>query len=264
MKECPHCHEDSFGVRELFSLDYFGADECKACGKLVRNDGFRQLLTLPTILLALFLGFVIFSLIPSPFEPVGVLLVLFLVALPIVLLAKPVKADDPEAELTPFIPDFENDKVIMVSGWNEEELRKILDDFVEEDASAAHECRIDINQRSQNFQRLTFPEDIHPSEFACLVNYLNYPMNPGLVERSIIVAGKTTLNSDFQDIPLSLEGKKAILYVPENDQDYDVVYMQTETGATFAKSMSEQAWRHVKDPRLSSDVKMLISWNRRP
>lgn len=258
MKECPHCHEDSFGIRELFSLDYFSANECKACGKLVRNDGFRQFLTLPTILLALFLGFVIFSLTPSPLEPFGLLLVISLVALPIVLLAKPVKVDDPEAEPTPFVPDLENNKVIMVSGWNEEELRKILDDFVEEDASAAHECRIDINKRYQNFHGLTFPEDIHPSEFACLVNYLNYPINLGLDERSIIVAGTTTLNADFQGIPPSLEGEKAILYVPENDEDYDVVYMQSETGDTFAKSMSEPAWRHVNDPRLSSEVKMLI------
>lgn len=225
----------------------------------MRNDGFRQFLTLPTILLALFLGLVIFSLIPSPLEPFGLLLVILLVVLPIVLLAKPVKVDDPEAELTPFIPDLENDKVIMVSGWNEEELRKILDDFVAEDASAAHECRIDINTRYQNSHRLTFPEDLHPAEFACLVNYLNYPMNVGLAERSIIVAGKTTLNSGFQDIPPSLMGKKAILYVPENDQDYDVAYMQTETGATFAKSMSEKAWRQVSDPRLSSEVRMLIS-----
>jgi hypothetical protein len=258
MKECPHCHEDSFGVRELFSLDYFSPDECKACGKLVRNDGFRQFLTLPTILLALFLGFVIFSLIPSPLEPFGLLLVIILVALPIVLLAKPVRVDDLEAELTPFTPDIENDKFIMVSGWNEEELRQILDDFVEEDASAAHECRIDIDERHQNFHRLTFPEDIHPSEFAGLVNYLNYPMNFGLAERSIIVAGETSLNSDFQGIPPSLMGKKAILYVPENDQDHDVVYMQTEIGTTFAKSMSEQAWRNVSDSRLSGDVKMLI------
>ncbi len=258
MKECPHCHEDSFGVRELFSLDYFSADECKACGKLVRNDGFRQFLTLPAILLALFLGLVIFSLIPSPLEPFGLLLVILLVALPIVLLAKPVKADDPDADLMPFIPDLENDKVIMVSGWNEEELRRILDDFVAEDASAAYECRIDISEGDQNLHRLTFPEDIHPSEFASLVNYLNYPMNPGLAERSIIVAGKTTLNSHFQSMPPSLMGKKAMLYVPENDQDYDVVYMQTETGATFAKSMSELGWRRISDPRLSSEVKMLI------
>ena len=179
-------------------------------------------------------------------------------ALPVVLLAKPVRVDEAESELTPFIPDLENDKVIMVSGWNEDELRKILDDFVAEEASAAHECRIDINKQYQNFHRLTFPEDIHPSEFACLVNYLNYPMNLGLAERSIVVAGKTTLNSDFQAIPLSLVGEKAILYVPENDQDYDVVHMQTETGATFAKSMSERAWRHVRDPRLSRDVQTLI------
>lgn len=259
MKECPHCHEDSFGVRDLLVLDYFSVEECKACGELVRNDGFRQFLTLPAILLALFLGLVIFSLVPSQLEPLGLLPVIFLIALTIVLLAKPVKVDDPEPELAPFIPDSENDKIIMVSGWNEEELRKILDDFVEEDASAAHECRIDINKQYQNVHRLTFPEDIHPSEFACLVNYLNYPMNLGLAGRSITVAGQTTLNSDLHGIPPALVGKKAILYVPENDQDYDAVYLQTETGANFAKSMNELVWRHVSDPRLSGEVKMLLS-----
>ena len=50
MKECPHCHEETFGFRELFLLEYFSPNECKACGKLVRNDGFRQFLAVPAIL----------------------------------------------------------------------------------------------------------------------------------------------------------------------------------------------------------------------
>ena len=256
MKECPHCHENSFGIRELLVLDYFSVNECEACGQLVRNDGFRQLLTLPAILMALFLGIVLFSLAPTPLQPFGLLLIIVLVLLPVVLLAKPVIAKYPKAEVTPFTPDLENDKMIMVKGWNEAELCEILDDF-EEDVSASPRYKIDIHKGHQDLHRLTFPEDIPPSEYASLINYLAYPINFGLTGRSIIVAGKTTLNSDFQGMPDSLVGKKGILYLPENDEDYDVVYLQTETGATLANSLGEGVWRNVSDARLPSEVKML-------
>jgi len=95
--------------------------------------------------------------------------------------------------------------------------------------------------------------------FGFLVNYLAYPTNFALAGRSISVAGKTMLSPDFQGIPESLAEKKAIIYVPENDQDYDVIYLLVETGAAFANAFSEGVWREVKDTRLSSEVKMLVS-----
>jgi hypothetical protein len=61
MKQCPHCHEESFGWRELISLDYFSSIECKACGQLVRNDGVRLFLTFPAILGAVFVGGILLS-----------------------------------------------------------------------------------------------------------------------------------------------------------------------------------------------------------
>ncbi len=257
MKECPYCHEESFGFRELFQLDYFSPDECKACGKLVRNDGFRQFLTIPAILVSLFLGFVILASLPSSLEPFGLLLLIALAALPVMLLAKPVKIDYPKVELAPFIADANNDKIIMVMGWNEDELRKMLDDFIEEDLSGAPPYKIDIAKRYENFYRLTFPQDIHPAVFTSLVNYLAYPIDFGLKGRSIVV-GKTTLNSAF-GVSQSLVGEKAIIYVPENDEACDAVYMQTEAGASFANSLDEMIWRPVNNARLSREVKMLIS-----
>jgi hypothetical protein len=258
MKECPHCHEESFGVRELFELDYFSPDQCKSCGKLVRNDGFRQFLTIPAILVALFLGFVVFALLPNSLQPFGFLLLIVLVALPVALLAKPVKIAYPKVELAPFIPDSKNDKVIMVKGWNEDELRKIRDDFIEEDLSGAPPYKIGIEKRYGNSFRLTFPQDIHPTVFTSLINYLTYPIDLGLQERSVTVVGKTTLNSAF-GVSGSLVGEKAIIYVPENDEDYTAVYMQTEAGASFANSLDEMIWRPVDNARLSSEVTMLIS-----
>src|SRR6266566_2433644 len=170
MKECPHCQEDTFGWRELIALDYFTPDACKACGRLVRNDGFRQFLIFPAILAALFAGIVVFPLTPDP----------------------------------------NNDKMIIVTGWNYEELNKILDDFNAQDSDSPP--KIEVQSRYDEYFRLTFPEDLSPFDFAALVNYLNYPFDFDLALHTIAAAGKTSLTSDFQGIPAQLVGKKAIVY----------------------------------------------------
>src|SRR2546429_5962577 len=256
-KQCPHCHEDSFGARELFSLNYFSEDQCKACGKLVRNDGFRQFLTVPAILVALFLGLAVFASLPNLLEPFGLLLFVILAALPVIILAQPVKLD-PKSDFAPFAPDPDNDKIVAVKGWNEDELKRILDDFIDADTSGVASCKIEVEKRDEDLYSLTFPQDIHAAVFGFIVNYLAYPENFVLTGRSITVAGETMLSSDFQGIPESLAEKKAIIYVPEYDQDYDVIYLLVETGATFANAFSEGVWREVKDARLSSEVKMLF------
>jgi hypothetical protein len=256
-KECPHCGVDDFRLWDLFNLtlNYSTPSECRNCGGLVRISGSSRFLTLVTTALLAVLGFVLLS----PFVPewLVISLLIVLIPLPTMLFAKPVKVESPQTDLSPFTPDPDNDKVILIQGWNEEELPRILDDFVEEDLSAFAAFRIEIQKRFENSFALTFPEDIHPAEFESLINYLAYPINFDPAGRSIIVAGKTTLNSDFDGLPRSLEGKKAILYLPENDDDYQVVYLHIEPGETLAKSFNEGAWRKVKDARMSSAVKSL-------
>src|SRR5712691_4850728 len=107
-KECPHCHADSFAERELIDLSYFRPTVCKSCGKVVSNDGFRQLLIFPAFFGALFVGFLTLSLgLPEPF---ALLLTIGLMAAAGVALAKPVRNEQHEQSLTPFDPDLENDK----------------------------------------------------------------------------------------------------------------------------------------------------------
>jgi hypothetical protein len=146
MKECPHCHLDTFGVLESLALDYFSTSECKNCGKLVRNDGLRQLLIFPAVLAAFPLTILIMSVIPEGLEPFAWLLILILIALPIILLPKPVKAEA-DVTLSPFTPNLRNDKVIMVSGWNQDELRKILDGFIAESDTGSPACRIELQKQ---------------------------------------------------------------------------------------------------------------------
>jgi hypothetical protein len=207
---------------------------------LVRNSGWRQLFA-PLAIISIILAAISLSeFLPSD---KGVFLIPFaVIVLPLllVLIAKPVKAEGPQTDASPFTPDPHNDKAILIQGWNEDELRRILDDFVEEDLSAFAAFRIEIAKRFENSFALTFPEDVHPAEFLSLINYLAYPINFDTAGRSIIVAGKTTLNSDFDGLPKSFEGKKALLYLPEHDEDYDVVFLQTDSGAVLANSFMKE------------------------
>jgi hypothetical protein len=256
MKRCPYCHADTFGISELFTLDYFSSHECEECKKPVRNDGFRQLLVIPAILAAGFVSFFIFSIVPGVLEPFALLLGFVLVAATMILIAKPVKAEYEEHYLQ-FDADPENDKLVMVSGWNEHELRQILDDFSAENVTGFPPYTIELHKPREDHFRLTFPEDIHPALFASLVNYLIYPTEFGIPNRDLVVAGNTTLNSAFEGIPKNCFGQKAVLYVPEHDDDHDVVWLQTETGINFANSLDGNNWRSVDDARMPAEVKRL-------
>jgi len=223
----------------------------------VRNSGWRQLLIPLAIILIILAALLLLEFIPADNTAFLIPVAVIVLPLVLVLIAKPVKADIPQTDLSPFTPNPDNDKMILVQGWNEEELRDMLDDFVEEDLSAFAAFRIEILKRFENCFELTFPEDIHPVEFVSLINCLAYPINFGPAGRSIIVAGRATLNSDFDGLPKSLEGKKALLYLPENGEAYDVVLLQTESGVTLAKSFNEGAGRQVEDARLPGAVKSL-------
>ena len=248
-KECPHCGVDLFGLWDLFklTLGYSDPFECRNCGGLVRNSGWGQFLTLITTALLIGFDFVLLS----PYVPEWVVFssLIALIPLPIMLFAKPVRAEVPIVDLPPFIADPNNDKAITVSGWTEEELRKALHDFTGQDRSGSPP-KIDLQKRFENLYRLTFPEDISVFDFIALVNYLNYPIDLGSPERKVTVAGETSLNSGFAGVPRSLWGETAILYVPADDDDYDVVHLQAETGQAFAFSFNQEGgWRQVDNPR---------------
>jgi hypothetical protein len=256
-RNCPHCNEESFGWRELIALESFTVRECKNCHGLVRNSGWRQLLALLAVIAMVLVALSLLEFIPSEQEFFLIPVALVVLPLVLVLIAKPVKAENPQTDPAAFTPDPNNDKAILIKGWNEDELRRILDDFVEQDFTAFAAFRIEIEKRFENSFVLIFPEDIHPAEFVSLINYLAYPIDLDPAGRVIVVAGKATLNSDFDGLPKSLAGKKAILYIPNDDEDHDVVYLQTESSMTLAKSFNEVAWRMVKDPRLPNTLESL-------
>jgi hypothetical protein len=169
------------------------------------------------------------------------------------------RARSEQASSAAFVPDPNNDKVIIVKGWNDNQLSEVIGDFIDtynNDGYPAY--TIEPHKQAGNTFRLAFPQDIHPLLFTFLVNYAAYPFDLDLTDRLILVGGKTTLTSLFEGVDPSLVGEKAILYLPENDQDHTVVYLHTADGSTFANSFSELGWRRVNEARLSIEVKQLL------
>lgn len=152
-----------------------------------------------------------------------------------------------------FIPDPANDKELIVKGWTEKELRQIMAHFekmYQGQLGAAFSVAI---SRNSTDVRLRFPQDIPAVEFCFLVNYIHYPEGFDLKDRSVTVFAKTTLSRDFNVPEESLLGQRAIIYVPANDTDFDVVYVTTG-GRTFENSFASQSWKAVADPRIPSGI----------
>lgn len=150
--------------------------------------------------------------------------------------------------------DTHDKKFVIVQGWNERELRTIIADFTSMyrgQLTASFQpavMRIDDNR-----YRIQFPQGIKLETFTFLVNYLNYPIHLDLTGRSIAVAGFATLGDES---PTPLIGQNAVFYVPANDHDYDDVYIRV--GAmTYSDSFTDEVWKPVTDPRMSTTVASL-------
>lgn len=140
-----------------------------------------------------------------------------------------------------FHPDPRNDKVIVVSGWTEEELERMISDFVRESFISTSFKVTRVPREGLTYQ-IVFPEDIPPKLFLSFVNYLNYPLNLVYNGRAINVIGKTTLSSAFDVPDQSLVGARAIVQVPDNDDEFDVVHIQIDSGPTYRWAFSESEW----------------------
>jgi hypothetical protein len=167
-----------------------------------------------------------------------------------------------QVAVAPFVPNPQNDKVIFVSGWSEDEIRKIIADFAKTYENQGYPpFLIEHQKKNENLYRLSFPQDIHPVLFAFLVDYVAYPFELDFENRSITVGGKSTLSLDFAGIDESLTGQRAIFYLPENDQEGAVVYMRTESEVYFANSFEGTTWERVQDGRLSEETKKFLGGN---
>lgn len=151
-----------------------------------------------------------------------------------------------------------NDKEVLVRGWKNEELRRILDDF-----KAMYRDRLSpdygvvVHPLPEGAIRLTFPVDLPPPFFAWLVNYIRYPKDFDLSTRSILVLGRTTLSSVFEPPEKKMISQRAAFYVPADDHEYDLVFVRVGV-ATYELSFARGQWKLVSNSRLPPGLDALM------
>ena len=156
----------------------------------------------------------------------------------------------------PFTPNPGNDTVVMCTGWDEQELSKILSDFTrmyQDRLSAGHPFRVESHTDQLEIR---FPHDIQPTVLSFLVNYLQYPKGFDLAGRHIAAVGTVTLTDAFPLPSGDYVGKKARIYVPSNDREYDEVYVAVGS-EYFEQSFTNMVWKITTDPRIPDDVRKL-------
>ena len=149
------------------------------------------------------------------------------------------------------------DKELLVRGWSDTELRKIVGNFQQlyRDRLPA-DFSTGIQSADGSTLRITFPADIDPELFCWLINYVQYPENFDLKSRTILVAGRATIGSEFLPSKLPLIGKRILFYIPADDQDYDVVFARVDD-QSYMYPFSSDFWEQAPEPRLPVGVNEL-------
>ena len=150
-------------------------------------------------------------------------------------------------------PKHENENSIVVVGWKEDELNRILADF--RGVYGLPRAALVVTKHDDSLLHISFPDDIEPKYFFFLVNYIRYPKDFALRNRTIGVLGRARLSRAFGLPDSSLEGIMAKIYVPANDKEYDNVYVQLESGKAFKIPFTRMIWESVDDPRIPDEIR---------
>ena len=145
---------------------------------------------------------------------------------------------------------------LLVSGWTEPELAKILTDFAAKYSLPANP--FEVARPTTAYQQVAFqiPHDIALLFF--LANYVAYPEGFDPKGREIGAVAEFVL-SDATGVPNgAASGEKAWAYVPVDDTEYDLVYARTAGKAAHQISFTDMKWQLRSSPRMPAATKRLI------
>lgn len=123
-----------------------------------------------------------------------------------------------------------NDKLVFVSGITKQKLENDLKEVCDLYNSDGARMYPELQQLGDREFAITFPYDIDFVSFYYLINFLCYPMSGG--ERAE-VTGWTKAVAGDRWITKRIAGKQLMLYIPEEDEEYDNVYVTTEYGECY-------------------------------
>ncbi|MGE0666600.1 MAG: hypothetical protein AB7O49_08585 [Sphingomonadales bacterium] len=190
---------------------------------------------------------------------VAAILIGLLVILALTLHRRPAAASLAKPPSIPVLSEPASAPRIIVCGWSRAELDRILSKF-----SSIYKLdpasTFVVDTASNDNLLITYRHDPEPDMLMFLINYLHYPHDFELKGRQLAVLASFVITSAYEPPEPSLVGMKAIVYVPADDTEYDLVYVQTAFGKTFEVPFTNLKWKPVELPRLSPSDAALRSF----
>ena len=134
-----------------------------------------------------------------------------------------IKAEVPTEKTT-------NDKVVLIENVKLEDLKNALQQFCNNYNQEKSRALPLLTILSENKFVITFPYDTDFTTYCFFVNYMYYPND--IVYKPIIKAWTTTKQNDHW-MTNEIMNKKVMLYIPNDDDDYDNVYLTTSDNIGF-------------------------------
>lgn len=151
---------------------------------------------------------------------IGIGAIYFLLIRPYIARKKPVPYSTPLNTATP-VP---NDKLIVVSDISQADLKEALSDFCSLYNGDAVVVYPVLALTNDGRLAVVFPYDIDFEPFCNMVNYLVYPPEVTTTPTAI---GWGTFASEEDILPKEIYGKKAMVFVPEEDENHVQLFIVT-------------------------------------
>ena len=123
-----------------------------------------------------------------------------------------------------------SDKLICITNINIENLRSIITLYAWEYEDEDMIDNLRAIKISESEFAITFANDIDFEAYCYFINYLKYPEE---VESKPAILAWTTTNSTDKGVPEMAVNKLVMLYIPEEDDEYDNVFLTTQDNISY-------------------------------
>jgi len=123
-----------------------------------------------------------------------------------------------------------NENLIKIKGGSYDDIKKALQQWIMlYSRDLESNIKFELYKIGQENYLIAADKRLNNEKFNFLINYLRYPEG---IKYNISIEGYSTV-LDEKLYPKNLLNKKIIVYVPDNDKEYDNVFVTTEDNETF-------------------------------
>ena len=123
-----------------------------------------------------------------------------------------------------------NENLIKIKGGSYDDIKKALQQWIMlYSRDLESNIKFELYKIGQENYLIAADKRLNNEKFNFLINYLRYPEG---IKYNISIEGYSTVR-DEKLYPKNLLNKKIIVYVPDNDKEYDNVFVTTEDNETF-------------------------------